>query len=161
MKQFDPVLKEIGEYKFYIRPLPAFKAANISGELFSVLGPLLSGLLPYLGQGNVESKDEVAAGALADAFSKLSGERVEALMKRLLTDYQTINVEGPDTPLSLLTVDLCNEVFCGSAQDMYVLAYHVINQNFGGFFDGLGSRFGSALGALMEKTPTGTTEPST
>ena len=165
MKQFDPVLKEVGGYTFYIRPLPAFKASNISGELFSVLGPLLSGLLPDLGGGmngeNSNEKDEAAATALSDAFSKMSGDKVESLLRRLLVQYKTINVEGPDLELSLLTEDLCNDIFCGNAQNMYVLAYYVIDLNFDGFFGKLGSRFGSALDSLTTKIPSANTELST
>ena len=33
MKQQETTQKTIGENKFYIRPFPAFRAANISGEL--------------------------------------------------------------------------------------------------------------------------------
>ena len=154
-------MKEIGEYRFYIRPLPAFKAAKISGDLFAVLGPILGGLLPYFGEGSQEVREENAVEALAGAFDNLSGEKVESLMKSLLTQYRTISYESDDVKLTLLNEDACNEVFCGHAQDMYVLAYHVINQNFGGFFDNLGSRFGSALGELTETIQSQNTESST
>ena len=46
MKQFDAKQRELGDFIFYIRPLPAFKAANISGELFAVLLPALGSLAP-------------------------------------------------------------------------------------------------------------------
>ena len=46
MKQLEPHSKAIGENTFYIRPLPAFKAANMSGELATLILPLLTGLAP-------------------------------------------------------------------------------------------------------------------
>ena len=48
LKQVEPTMVEVDGMKFYIRPFPAFKAANISGELASVLAPLLSGVFALL-----------------------------------------------------------------------------------------------------------------
>ena len=40
MKQLESREVTIGENKFYIRPMPAFKAANISGELANLVMPI-------------------------------------------------------------------------------------------------------------------------
>lgn len=44
MKQFTPVVKTIGNNKFYIRPFPAFTAAKMTGDLASVAAPLLAAI---------------------------------------------------------------------------------------------------------------------
>ncbi len=48
LKQVTPTKVPVGDMEFYIRPFPAFKAANITGELASVLTPLLGMLVPLI-----------------------------------------------------------------------------------------------------------------
>lgn len=48
LKQVMPTRVKVGGMEFYIRPFPAFKAANITGELASVLAPLLGALAPLV-----------------------------------------------------------------------------------------------------------------
>ena len=61
MKQQDARIVKVGENTFYIRPLPALRAANLSGELAALAVPLLSGLAPILAA--VDWKEEGAAGS--------------------------------------------------------------------------------------------------
>lgn len=152
MKQFDPVEKTIGEYTFYIRPLPAFKASKLSGELVALVAPLVGGLAPLLG----DTKDDAAsifdvdvteaAPAIAGAFSALSGDKLEKLMKALLTEYRTIAYQGPeDDNAKVLTEKEVDAIFAGEVQNMFILAYHAIGVNFGDFFGSFGRRFGSVI----------------
>lgn len=138
LNQLDFHSKTIGDNTFYIRPLPAFKAANLSGELAAVLLPLISGIAPLVSSDkgiNDLNSDEVAP-VVTGAFSSLSGDKVEALLKKLLINGKTVSVVTSDSDDSkLLTEDLANEVFCANAQDMFILAFEVIKINFGGFFD--------------------------
>lgn len=48
LKQLETREVTVGENIFYIRPLPAFKAANMTGELAALVLPLVSGLAPML-----------------------------------------------------------------------------------------------------------------
>ena len=48
LKQLETREVTVGENIFYIRPLPAFKAANMTGELAALVLPLVSGLAPLL-----------------------------------------------------------------------------------------------------------------
>ena len=147
MKQLDPIEKVIGENKFYIRPFPAFVAANISGELWSVLTPILGGLAPVLmHEGDVSNMDmESVLPLLSSALTSLSGDKFESIIRKLLTNHKNIAVENEDTEgkAVMLTYDLANEVFCGEVQDMYVLCFEVIKLNYSGFFKKIGDRFGN------------------
>jgi hypothetical protein len=158
MKQFDVKSeKVIGENKFYIRPFAAYTATNLSGELASVITPIIASIAPLIANGaqndDVSLLDidaETAAPALARGFSALSGDKIENLMKKLLTKYKNITVELDDgSDAQILTDDLVNEVFCGEAQDMFVLAFEVIKVNFSGFFKKIGNQFGKAISTLM------------
>ena len=171
MKQMEvKAQREIDGNTFYIRPFPAFTAANISGELSSVIAPLLASLAPFLGAGTSNEKGfmDIDAADAAPAFAKgvegLSGDKVESLLRKLLTKYKNISVEladGKDT--QMLTDDLTNEVFCGNAQDMFILAFEVIKVNFSGFFKKISAPFGEALSGIVTRNlqPTGNTENST
>lgn len=150
MKQMEVTEKTIGQNTFYIRPFPAFVAVNISGELASVLTPILGGLASIVGgnaeNGNILDTDiDQALPAITQAFSGISGDKFERLMKKLLIDNKNISVEGEatDGDTKLLTMDLANEVFCGEIQDMYILCFEVIKINFKGFFEKIGAQFGS------------------
>lgn len=166
MKQMEVTKKEIGENTFYIKPFPAFVAVNISGELVSVLSPLLGGIAAVVGSGsdgstgdtkNIMDVDvEDALPAITSAFSGISGDKFERLMKKLLIDNKNISVECEATngDAKLLTYDLANEVFCGDVQDMYILCFEVIRLNFKGFFSKIGDRFGALKGLLQKGTPT-------
>lgn len=170
MKQMEVTEKTIGENTFYLKPFPAFVAVNISGELAAILTPMLGGIATLLGtksdwtEGSVDIMDveiEDALPALSQAFSGLSGDKFERLMKKLLIDHKNISVEGETTEgnVKLLTYDLANEVFCGDVQDMYILCFEVIRLNFKGFFTKLGAQFGSLKDLLPKTAPaTGDTE---
>ena len=153
MKQFEAKERELCGCIFYVRPLPAFKAANISGELFGVLLPALGSLAPLVGaKGDPASildvDSDVAAKAFAKSASGLSGEKLEHLLKMLLTQHRNISFEPLDKTGSkpqLLTEELANEIFCGDVQDMFILAFEVVKSNYGGFFGKLGSLFGDQI----------------
>ena len=162
MKQQDARIVKVGENTFYIRPLPALRAANLSGELAALAVPLLSGLAPILAA--VDGKEEGAAGsglldvditdaapAIAGAFSTLSGDKLEAILRHLLVTGGNIAIEAEDGSANVLSEDLLNETFCTDVQDMFVLAFEVIRTNYNGFFKKLGGQFGQVIEKLMEK----------
>lgn len=159
MKRMDVTEKRIGENVFYLKPFPAFTAANISGELAALITPMVSGLAPLFG-GNATAADimsvelEDAAPAITGAFSSLSGDKVERLMKKLLIENRNISVDNPENgKTEILSMDLANEIFCGEVQDMFLLCFEVIKINFGGFFKKLGAQFGDLQGLTETETP--------
>ena len=142
--------KQIGENTFFLRPLPAFTCAHLSGELAAFLTPVIGGLAPIA--KNVSGDFDVAnleldqiGPALSAASASVSGEKVETLLRKLLLQNGQISVCGPATSSQtvLLTEDNANEIFCGEIQDMYLLAFEVVKQNFSGFFKKIGTRFGN------------------
>ena len=150
MKQTTPVVKEIGDVRFYIRPFPAFTAANMTGDLANMATPLLAAIAPIAVKA-LNSKDskvldtDVAelAPSLQGAFSGMSGDKLERMSRKLLIDNKNISVElEGEEKAKLLTQDLANEIFCGEIQDMFILMAHVIQANFTGFFKKLAARFG-------------------
>lgn len=128
MKQQDAVQVSVGGITFYIRPFPAFKSANIFGQLTKIITPVAGGLLSLVG-GSGDEKSifdlnlEEAAPALAGAVSGLSGSIVETLLSQLLVDYGNIAYDDPETGNTMkLTMDKANELFCGEIQDMFILS---------------------------------------
>ena len=161
MKQHDTKHeRDLNGNTFYVRPFGAFKAANLSGEILSLLTPILAGVAPIVAGATVEGDNislldmdaEKAAPHLASAMSGINGEKLEALLKKMLIQYKNVSVQldGKDEA-ELLTEDLANEVFCGDTQDMFILAFDVIKVNYSGFFKKLGGQFGGVLNALVEK----------
>lgn len=153
LNQLDFHSKTIGDNTFYIRPLPAFKAANLSGELAAVLLPLLSGIAPLVSsdKGIDDLNSDEVAPVVTGAFSSLSGDKVETLLKKLLVYGKTVSVVTPDSDdAKLLTEDLANDVFSANVQDMFVLAFEVIKTNFGGFFDKISALSGPLTTKIAE-----------
>ena len=159
MRQQEPRIVPIGENTFYIRPLPAMRAANLTGELSALVLPLLSGLAPILaaadgkekGKGVLDVDITDAVPAIAGAFSTLSGDKLEAVLRHLLITGGNIAIEEPGAKVETLSEDLLNEVFCTDVQDMFILAFEVIRTNYSVFFAKLGGRFGQAIEELMKK----------
>ena len=151
MKQLDFQEKKIGDNTFYIRPLPAFKAANISGEVAGFLMPVIGTLAPLITseKGVQDMTLEEAAPTISNAFSALSGAKVEGLLKKLLLDGKNISFVTPenDKP-EILTESIANELFCANVQEMFMLAFEVIRTNYGGFFAKLSSQSGKAMSLL-------------
>lgn len=149
-KMMEPKEAAVGGSIFYIYPFPAFKAANISGEVAALLTPMLASVASALGTGG-EEKHMMdmdigeAAPHIAGAFSSLSGDKVEKLLRDLLLSGN-IGVRTEDMEVHQLTEDLSNEVFCGNIQDMFILAYHVIKVNYAGFFE----KFGNLSGKVTD-----------
>jgi len=175
LRQLEPHKVTVGEYNFYIKPFPAFTTANLTGELASMLTPILAALLPLVGGDNEGEEDgednglmdvdvDKAAESISHCMDGFSGKKVETLLKKLLVAYRNIFVELPvededdmatgEYEQEVLDMDLANELFCGEVQDMFVLAFHVIKLNFNGFFKKLGGQYGKVAGALVKKTRT-------
>ena len=166
MKRMEVTQKKIGDYTFYIRPFPAFTAANISGDLASLVAPMIGAFAPLIGDtkkpagevaSNIMDADiEEALPAITNAFSSLSGDQFERLMKKLLIDSENISVEGEATDgnTMIMNRDLADEVFCGEIQDMFILCFEVIKLNFKGFFKKLGGRSGGLRDIIQKATQT-------
>lgn len=167
LRQTEPKRVSVADYDFYIKPFPAFKAANITGELASTLTPLLSALAPLveaLDKGDSSEKslmdldinDAKVVSSVSGAFEGISGNRIETLLRKLLIANKNIAVELPDqeghVEQALLDEDLANELFCGELQDMFILAFEVVRLNYNGFFKKIAGRFGKgkAVGPTME-----------
>lgn len=156
MKQLEPTTVKVGGMKFYITPFPAFKAANLTGELASVLAPLLGAFAPMIGDGDDLMDVDVSKAAEAiSGCSAIKGDKLELLMQKLLVGGNIVveapNEEGDIEP-QRLDMDLANELFCGEVQDMFVLCFHVIKLNFNGFFKKFANLSGK-VGEAKEKTP--------
>lgn len=159
MKQLEPREVKVGENIYYIRPLPAFKAANLTGELAALVLPLVSGLVPLIAAVDPDKEDnglldidvEDATPAVASAFAQLDGDKVEKILRHLLLSGNNISIEVPGEKTRLLSEDLANEVFCTDVQDMFILAFEVIRTNYNGFFKKLAARFGKVVEGLKKK----------
>ena len=159
IKQFEAKERVLGEHTFYIRPFPAFVSANISGELFSLITPLIGSIAPVAAKAAsalensnlLDMNAEDAAPILAQGLSGVSGEKLETLLKKLLCKHKNISVEvGGSGDPQPLTEDMANEIFCGDAQDMFILAFDVIKVNYSGFFKKIGDRFGAQVADLQD-----------
>ena len=166
MKQVAPTPKQIGEHIFYSYPFAALTAANISGELVSLLSPILLSLAPAIVDGLKDGDDSSPEGSFLDsdlssvtpsmmnAFSSLNGNKLEGLMKTLLVKHRNISYEHEqEKTVRWLDEDGLNSVFIGDISDMYVLAIEVIKLNFKGFFKKLGNQFGNQGGLLSKLIP--------
>ena len=154
LKQVEPTVEKVGGNKFYITPFAAFKAANLTGELASVLAPILGALAPLvLDSEGKEGEDDaglldIDAGKAVEAISgcsDISGDKLEKLMRKLLLGgHITVEFtnENGETEGERLSEDLANEIFCGDVQGMFVLCFHVIKLNFKGFFKRLADQSG-------------------
>lgn len=155
LKQLEPSVEKVGGMKFYITPFPAFKAANLTGELASVLAPLLGVIAPLVDNGDLMDVDAgKAAEAMANCTS-INGDKLEKLMKKLLLGghiaVESANEDGT-TEGQRLNEDLANEIFCGDVQEMFILCFHVIKLNFNGFFKKIAALSGKA-GLAEGKAP--------
>ena len=167
MRQLEPVIKKVGDYEFAIKPFPAFKAANLTGELASTLAPVVGAFTPLLSRavsgGTDKGEDgtslmdmdvDEAAKALSNC-SEISGDKLERLMKKLLLGGD-ISVKYKDDDgnerRDKLDEDLANELFCGEVQDMFVLCVHVIQLNFNSFFKRIAAQSGPAESGRKRRT---------
>lgn len=155
LKQNEPKVEKVAGRKFYIRPFPAFKASRLTGELASVLAPILGALLPLVGDnGDLMNVDASVAANAISGCAALDGEKLEKLMKALLLGghiaTEIEDEDGKKEPVRL-DEDLVNELFCGEIQDMFVLCFHVIKLNFSGFFKNLVAQSGGAESAEKKK----------
>ena len=155
LKQMEPTKETVGGYNFYIKPFAAFKAANLTGELASVLAPLL--VAPLVSDQKEGSLMDVDAAQAAEALSNctnISGDKMEKLMQKLLLGGHIV-VELPDEEGEFkperLDMDIANEIFCGEVQDMFILCFHVIKLNFNGFFKKIAGLSGKAGSAIPKK----------
>lgn len=153
MKLQDTTEVNVGEYSFWIRPFGAFKAASISGNLMKVLLPVVGTVAPLIdlskGVSVIDEDIQQYIPAITNAFESLTGEQCEKLLRDLLIKEGNIAIEI-DGKTERLTEDIANEVFCCDLKNMIVLAYHVINVNYGSFFGSLGIQSGNVAEVLKK-----------
>ena len=101
---------------------------------------MIGSIAPLVADKKISLDDDVATAApqLATAFSSLSGEKLERLMKKLLCSQNIVT----KTDGEWLTEEMADEIFCGKVDEMFQLAFFVLRENFGGFFEKAGSLFG-------------------
>lgn len=129
---------------FLIYPFGAFTAANLSGELTGMLLPAAGALAPLLGGDKKLSLDDdvlEAAPQIAQAFSMVSGDKIEGLLKKLLCSKNIVLRDKGE----YLTEEMADEIFCAEIQDMFILAFYVLKENFGGFFEKISALFGNLV----------------
>lgn len=132
LKQMEPTVKMIGEHTFYLRPLPAMRAAKVSGQLIAALAPVFAGIAPLLGENSGEVS-QLDVGAIAEGLGMLDENKLDSLIRALLFSYGNVAVETEGKAVSL-TEDLVNELFCGEVQDLFLLCGYVVQENFQSFF---------------------------
>lgn len=144
VKQFEPTKVKVGEYQYLIYPFPAFRAANISGELFSLLAPIAASMVSLIPDNKsvLDAGVENAVPQISAAFGLLDGNKVERILEKLLIDQQNVVVDFENGEADYLTKELADNLFCGNAQLLYVLAYHVIRVNYEDFFGKTAALFG-------------------
>ena len=160
MKRFEvKTEKNIGGNVYFIRPFGAFTSANLSGELMSVITPVLATIAPVFANAASQSGDssfldhdaEIAAPAIANALSNVSGDKIESLLRKLLTKHGNISVQiSGEREAQPLTDDMADELFCGDTQDMFILAFEVVKANYSGFFGKIAGRFGKQIDELIQ-----------
>lgn len=166
-KMMQPTEEKIGGNTFYIYPLPAFTAANLSADVISLLAPLVGGIAGAFASISQDDKTgenkslmdmdvSEAVPYIARAFSSLSADKTEQLLRNLLMNKNVVVKQEGSPDADYLTEDKCNEIFCGNVQNMFVLAFYVIKVNYGDFFESLGSRSGSVKTAVMDLISPGT-----
>lgn len=151
LRTIEPIKVTVGDVDFAIYPFQAFKAANISGEIMGLLVPMLGALVPLFNKEDdvLDTDIENAAPAIAGAFNSLNGDKVELLLRKLLTDHSNIVTEIEDSEGNVKQIYLTEEVintyglFCGDVQEMYILAFHVLKVNYKGFFGKIGNLSGT------------------
>ena len=134
----------LGGINFLIYPFGAFTAANLSGKLTGMLLPAAGALAPLLGGDKKLSLDDdvlEAAPQIAQAFSMVSGDKIEGLLKKLLCSKNIVLRDKGE----YLTEEMADEIFCAEIQDMYLLAFYVLKENFGGFFEKISALFGNLV----------------
>ncbi len=139
LKQIEPKRVSLCGADFAIFPFGAMKAANLSGDLGRFLGPIVAGCLPLIGSSDetmsLDLKD--AFPLVTEAFASLDGDVIEKLFRKLLLDGNItcsyIDHAGQRVQ-NRLTQDILDEIFCQNIDDMFRLAYEVININYSGFF---------------------------
>ena len=162
---------QIDGTSFFISPFPVFTAARITAQLSKVLSPILGGVIVLLGSEDEMgedtekdlSEDVVAAiPAFTASMQGLSPAEFEKLARELLVNSRNIAFKNQDYPNGeILTEDAVNAIFAGNAQNMYILAFHVIKENYGGFFGKFKTPSGNARLKGILKTYLSGTEDST
>ena len=135
---------QIDGISFFISPFPVFTAARITAQLSKVLSPILGGVIALLGSEDETGEDTekdlsenvvAAIPAFTAAMQGLSPVEFEKLARELLVNSRNIAFKNQDYPNGeILTEDAVNAIFAGKTQNMYILAFHVIKENYGGFF---------------------------
>lgn len=151
----------IGGTSFYISPFPVFAAARITAHLSKTLSPVLGGLIALIGDddNNEEGKETGEEENIANSITaftismgSLNPAEFEKLARELLVNSRNIAFKNADCPDGeILTEDAINALFAGNTQNMYILAFHVIKENYSGFFEKFKTLSGNAILKMLKE----------
>lgn len=147
MSKLDtPIHVTVGERDFHIFPFPAFKCVNLTGEVGSVILPIMASVIPLIKSDSSVMDTDVSD--LSGAFQNFSGDKLEKLLRKLVLENQNITVTQNNGKTVRVNEDMLNEFFCGEIDNLFILAFEVMRLNFAGFFERLMSRFGVQEGQV-------------
>lgn len=168
LKKIEPHRVQIGDVNYAIYPFSAFRSAGIAGDLGRFIGPIVAGILPFVG-GDMDIETLLSADVdklvplVNAALSKLDSATVEKILMELLINEKNIACEYREDGRMVqaeLTKELADEMFIGGLPDMIKLAIEVVKFNYGNFFTGLADQSGSQAD-LSRIFTSKTTESST
>lgn len=135
--------KQIGEYRYYARPMPPLMALSLLGDLQKVVTTSLK----------QESSTDISVGeVIAGIGGRLDGSVLMSFAERILNkDYVSVELiteRGKETfPLDKLRQE---EVFTGHIKDMIEVMWFVLEVNYKDFFGLLQNLSGTAMLALKK-----------
>lgn len=70
MKQQDATEVVVNDNHYFVRPFPAFRAANISGEVIKVIIPIIGSVLPFVTANGDASALDADLATIAPEITK-------------------------------------------------------------------------------------------
>ena len=172
----------VGDLVFFVTKFRALAAARISGDVVSLVAPLLGGAGSLLdawagsdddtpetveGVDNSENGEGVDAAAAGESSSTMLDQNFGAILPALTDGLAKLDGRRLEAILlelliqehcisyedKCLTQAVLDEVFCGDLMGLLTLAVEVIKLNYGSLFTMLGSQSGNrAVSALKNLT---------
>lgn len=159
----DPVLVEIGENTFSVRPMNPFAALNILGDLQKIIIPVIGNLAAIIDSNTKLDKitsvsDLLGAGidfskigqALSNASNEIDGQTICKLAQKLITK-ELISVEFMDGTQSKMDDEAVIKAFTGKMSEMLQLIWKIAEVNYSDFFTLMPKDFGNALVAAKQQ----------
>ncbi|MCD8201908.1 MAG: hypothetical protein LUD47_07580 [Clostridia bacterium] len=145
MSKYDETKEyKVGGHSYFVKPFRAMTAVRLSADVLKIITPFFDGFVQGDNLSDLKNLDlSVIVDGLEKCLADTDGKQIEDALEKLLIRHDNIAVDY-DGQTQYLTEEILDEWMAGDIENIFVLAFYVVKENYQGFFARFSTQSGKA-----------------